>query len=304
MPYILRFAILSILGLMQGCATNLTPPPTPPSGAMNQHRIEHVIIIAIDGLKRDTLMAYLQKAVGRRKGGLHDLFGVTADHASIELTKGIAVQQAVTVFPSFTYPSWTSMFTGVYPGAHGITGNNVFFRDREVARYYTEYHVDAIRAQLDKNFLSKDINSHIKTLYEFVQAAGGKSIVVHNMVSRGSNLVKPDFDTLWSYQRNHSQAVDENTLWAAVDTLNTYKKSAEKSAATLPTVFTIYFSGLDHIEHLSVDGSDAEDARLDYIDHLDDLISKFFVGHPAIARNHFVAPESESVHTDTIAWSG
>lgn len=305
MPYILWFAILSLLGLMAGCAANPPAPPIPPSGAINQQRIDHVIIIAIDGLKQDTLMAYLQKASKKRKGGLHDLFGVKAVDAGIELTKGIAVQQAVTVFPSFTYPSWTSMFTGVYPGAHGITGNNVFFRDRGVARYYTEYHLDAIRAQLDKNFLSKDINAHTKTLHEFVEAAGGESIVVHNMVSRGSNLVKPDFDTLWSYQRNHSQAVDENTLWAAVHTLNNYQKRDEKPAAMLPAVFTIYFSGLDHVEHLSTEGrAGVKDTRLAYLDHLDDLIAKFFAGHPAISRNHFPAPESNSVRTDPIAWPG
>jgi hypothetical protein len=305
MPYILWLAIVSLLGLMPGCATAPKAAHAPPSGAMNQHRIDHVIIIAIDGLKQDTLMSYLQKGGERRKGGLHDLFGVTTDDAGIILTKGIAVQEAVTVFPSFTYPSWTSMFTGVYPGAHGITGNNVFFRDREVARYYTEYHLDAIRAQLDKNFLSNDINPHIKTLYEFVEAAGGQSIVVHNMVSRGSIVIKPDFDTLWSYQRNHSRAVDENSLWEAIHALNVYQKSDEKPAAILPSVFTIYFSGLDHVEHLSAERkAGIEDARLAYVDHLDDLISKFFAGHPAITRNHFPTPASESVRTDPIAWPG
>ncbi len=107
------------------------------------------------------------------------------------MTKGVAVQQAATVFPSYTYPSWTSMFTGLYPGAHGITGNTLFFRDRDIARYYTEYHLDAVRAQLDKNFLSNDINPHIKTLHEYIQAAGGQSIVVHNMVTRGGLALKP-----------------------------------------------------------------------------------------------------------------
>ena len=107
------------------------------------------------------------------------------------------------------------MFTGVYPGAHGITGNNVFYPDREIARYYTEYHLDAVRAQLDKNFFSNDINPRNQTLYEYVQRAGGQSMVVHNMVTRGSLALKPDFDTLWSYQRNHSLAVDENSLWEA-----------------------------------------------------------------------------------------
>ena len=194
---------------------------------------------------------------------------------------------------------------GSVPGAHGITGNNLFFRDREIARYYTEYHLDAIRAQLEKNFFSNDINPHIKTLHEYVERAGGQSVVVHNMVTRGSRALKPDFDTLWSYQRNESHAVDENSLWEAVHTLDTLQKSAGPAASQLPSVFTIYFSGLDHMEHLSGDAaSEVEEARLVYVDHLDKLLAKFFAGHPAITRNHFELSTSEPVRTDPIEWPG
>lgn len=294
---------MSLLGLVHGCAPAPQIAPTPPSGEINPHRIDHVIVIAIDGLKRDTLLSYLRKSDVKRRGGLHELLGVTNEVAGIALTRAVAVQEAVTVFPSFTYPSWTSMFTGVYPGAHGITGNNLFFRDREVARYYTEYHLDAVRVQLDKNFLSNDINSHIKTLYEYVQAAGGEGVVVHNMVTRGSLARKPDFDTLWSYQRNRSQAVDENALWEAVHTLDTYKKKEGERGLVLPSVFTLYFSGLDHIEHLAQERG-GDDARLAYMDSLDNLIAKFFAGHPSITRNHFPTPASESVRVDPIAWPG
>lgn len=297
--------IFSLFWLTSGCATVQKAGPPLPSGTINLHRIDHVIIIAIDGLKQDTLLAYLQRTGERRKGGLHDLLGVQNNDAGIVLTKGIAVQQAVTVFPSFTYPSWTSMFTGLYPGAHGIAGNNLFFRDREIARYYTEYHLDAIRAQLDKNFFSNDINPNIKTLHEYVTAAGGESMVVHNMVTRGGIARKPDFDTLWSYQRNHSHAVDENSLWEAVHSLNAFTESSEKPAAILPSVFTLYFSGLDHVEHLSQPGaSGVEESRIAYVDHLDELIAKFLAGDAAITRNHFPSPTSQSIRTDPIAWRG
>jgi type I phosphodiesterase/nucleotide pyrophosphatase len=309
MSFILYGALVSLLGLLYGCATAQAPKTASlqPSGALNSNRIDHVIIIAIDGLKQETLLSYLQTIGGKRKGGLHDLLGVNSDGPGIILTKSVAVRQATTVFPSFTYPSWTSMFTGVYPGAHGITGNNLFFRDREIARYYTEYHLDALRAQLDKNFFSDDINLHIKTLHEYVKEAGGESIVVHNMVTRGSLAVKPDFDTLWSYQRNHSEAVDENSLWEAVHVLDTFNKSPEKPVSGLPSVFTLYFAGLDHVEHVAMEGvggKGAEDARLAYLDHLDSLIAKFFTGDPAITRNHFENPTSEPVRVDPIAWPG
>ncbi len=307
MPYIFWLVIVSLFGLMHGCATGPKPTQPLPSGSVNEHRIDHVIILAIDGLKRDTLQAYLDRPAGKRRGGLHDLFGVQQDGSGIVLTKGVAVQTAVTVFPSFTYPSWTSMFTGLYPGAHGITGNNLFFRDREIARYYTEYHLDAVRAQLEKNFFSDDINPHIKTLHEYVNAAGGQSIVVHNMVARGGLRLKPDFDTLWSYQRNHSEAVDENSLWEAVHALNTFRKNPEEPVPGLPFVFTLYFAGLDHVEHLARERTGdkgVEEARLAYLDHLDGLISKFFVGDPAVTRNHFQNPLGESAPADPIAWPG
>jgi arylsulfatase A-like enzyme len=305
MPLTFWLTTLTLFGLLHGCATVPPAAPAPPSGALKQQRIEHVIIIAVDGLKQDTLLSYLHSTDRRRRGGLHNLFGVQREAPGIVLTKGTAVQQAATVFPSFTYPSWTSMFTGVYPGAHGITGNNVFFRDRAVARYYTEYHVDAVRAQLDKDFLSNDMNPATRTLYEYVQAAGGQSIVVHNMVTRGSIARKPDFDTLWSYQHNHSEAVDENALWEAVHTLGSFQNSPENEGAVLPSVFTLYFSGLDHIEHLARDGDESvEDARLAYVDRLDDLIAKFFSGHPSITRNHYVAPSSNPTQVDPIAWPG
>src|SRR6476659_5685042 len=123
MSSVLWLGIVSLAGLLYGCAA--APAPTVasplPSGALNSNRIDHVIILAIDGLKQETLLSYLRSAGGKRKGGFHDLLGARSDDSGIVLTKGVAVQKGTTVFPSFTYPSWTSMFTGVYPGTHGIT---------------------------------------------------------------------------------------------------------------------------------------------------------------------------------------
>jgi arylsulfatase A-like enzyme len=288
---------MAVSGLLQGCETISKARLTPPSGSLSAQRIDHVIIVAIDGLKQETLRAYLQSPRGERKGGLHDLLGVRQEPDGVVLTKGTAVRQAVTVFPSFTYPSWTSVYTGVYPGAHGITGNNLFFRDRQVARYYTEYHLDAIRAQLEEDFFSDDINPHIPTLHEYVRDAGGRSIVVHNMLTRGSDAIKPDFDTLWNYQTNQSLAVDENALWEAVHELG----SGSQQPA-LPSVFTLYFSGLDHMEHIAQDKP--EEVRLAYLDQIDSLLARFFAGHPAITRNHFEKPTAKPVQTDAIAWPG
>ena len=293
---------LMMLGLGQGCASIPPSHRTTPSASFGSQRVEHVVIVAIDGLKQGTLETYLRRSPPERKGGLHDLLGVRRVSNGITLTKATAVQQAVTVFPSFTYPSWTSMFTGVHPGAHGITGNNLFFRDRQIARYYTEYHLDAARAQLEKDFFSQDMNPRIPTLYEYVRDAGGQSVVIHNMLTRGSEAVKPDFDTLWNYQTNHSLAVDENTVWAAVRALTAGDRRKKGQHITLPCVFTLYFSGLDHMEHIAQD--DPEEARLAYLEQIDRLLGQFFDGHDAITKNHFEKPTAKPARTEASAWPG
>ena len=273
-------------------------------GTLNGHPIEHVVIFAIDGLEQETLVKYLVQNPPRRPGGLHDLLGVRVDATGLLLTKGIAVQRPSTVFPSYTFPAWTSMFTGVFPGAHGIAGNTLFFRDREVARYYTEFHLDAIKVQLQKDFLSDDINSHVNTIYEYIGQSGGQSMVVHHMLARGSSqAISPNFDTLLSYKQNRSNAVDENTLWDAVKALQRFNGSAKAGAELqLPTLMTIYFAGLDHAEHISPENP--EKARLEYLKHLDDLIAKFIAGDRAIVRNHHATPVSDVTPIDPIQWRG
>ena len=274
-------------------------------GSLSGHPIEHVVILAIDGLEHGTLVKYLTQNPQRKPGGLHDLLGVRVDPSGLQLTKGIAVQQPTTVFPSYTYAAWTSMFTGVFPGAHGIAGNNLFFREREVARYFTEYHIDAVKVQLSDDFLSDDINSRVKTIYEYVGQSGGQSIVVHHMLTRGSGqgAIRSDFDTLLSYQQNRSAAVDENALWAAVKSLQDFNSAAKEGAELkLPSLMTLYFAGLDHAEHLSPENP--EQARLEYLMHLDDLIAKFIAGDPAIVRNHHVTSVSDVTPVDPIRWRG
>ena len=273
-------------------------------GSLSGHPVDHVVIFAIDGLEQETLTKYLIQHPPRKPGGLHDLLGVRVDASGLVLTKGIAVQQPTTVFPSYTYPAWTSMLTGVFPGAHGIAGNSLFFREREVARYYTEYHLDAVKVQLAKDFLSDDMNEHVNTLYEYIGQRGGQSLVVHHMLTRGSGrAISPDFDTLLSYTQNRSQAVDENALWAAVKSLQDFNGAAKEGAELrLPTLMTIYFAGLDHAEHLSP--GNPEQARLDYLEHLDDLIAKFIAGDRAVVRQHHATPGSDVTPVDSIQWRG
>jgi len=51
--------------------------------------------------------------------------------------------------------------------------------------------------------------------------------------------LKPDFDTLWSYQRNHSEAVDENSRADAENSAGFQNPvSRDYAAATVDSLFT------------------------------------------------------------------
>jgi predicted AlkP superfamily pyrophosphatase or phosphodiesterase len=299
--------VLILIGL-NGCS--VLPPvhysaDTVLHGSLSGQPIDHVVIFAIDGLEHETLLKYLKVNPPRRPGGLHDLLGVQVDAGGLVLTKGIAVQHPTTVFPAYTYPAWTSLFTGVFPGTHGITGNSLFFREREVARYYTEFHLDAFKVQLQKDFLSDDMNDQVKTIYEHIGQRGGQSLVVHHMLTRGSGrgAMRADYDTLLSYNQNRSRAVDDNSLWTAVKSLQDFNAPVKEGAGLqLPSLTTIYFAGLDHAEHLSPENP--EQARLEYLTHLDDLIAKFISGDRAITRHHHATPVSEVTQVDPIQWRG
>jgi predicted AlkP superfamily pyrophosphatase or phosphodiesterase len=46
----------------------------------------------------------------------------------LEFEHGLLVQDAITTFPSYTFPAQASLVTGVEPGVHGIVGNALFDR--------------------------------------------------------------------------------------------------------------------------------------------------------------------------------
>jgi predicted AlkP superfamily pyrophosphatase or phosphodiesterase len=72
-----------------------------------------VIVISIDGLKGTTLSTWLERH--RNTPNLNEF-----------LRGGALAEGIVGVFPTVTYPSHTTLVTGVSPDVHGIYGNTLF----------------------------------------------------------------------------------------------------------------------------------------------------------------------------------
>ncbi len=128
--------------------------------------IEHVIIISVDGMMPET---YLRP----------DAHGLKVPTLR-ELARAGAYSEGVLgVFPTVTYPSHTSIVTGVNPGTHGIMANGPFAPLGNLpgaVRWYTE-----------------DIR--VPTLWQAARAKGLKTALVYWPVTVGAraNALVPEF---------------------------------------------------------------------------------------------------------------
>ncbi|WP_022825639.1 alkaline phosphatase family protein [Hymenobacter norwichensis] len=211
---------------------------------------KHVVLISIDGFRPD----FYREA----KWPTPNLQRMAAQGTSADGVRG--------VFPSVTYPSHTTLITGVAPAQHGIYYNSPFEPDGATGRWYWE-----------ENLIKTE------TLWDAVHKAGLKSASVMWPVSVGAPI---DYNVpeYWSLDKNVDRFTpvrqqtmpkglleeielnatgkltardmssdyvsgDENGSRMAAYILTTYK----------PALLTLHVFGVDHAEHQ--DGRDGEHVR-------------------------------------------
>ena len=121
--------------------------------------IHHVVLVTFDGLVPD---AYVHP----------DAHGLRIPTLRSLVARGASSDGALSVFPSVTYPSHTSMATGVSPGTHGIVSNLAFDpleEDMGGWRWYAE-----------------DIK--VDPIWRIVERAGYQAALVHWPVSTGARV--------------------------------------------------------------------------------------------------------------------
>ena len=133
------------------------------TGAVAQ-KVKYVILVSIDGFRSD-----FYKDPSWATPNLQ------------QMTKqGVYAQGVNGVFPTVTYPSHTTLITGVTPSKHGILYNTIFEPGGEGGQWYTE---------------TKQIQS--ETLWEAVKKAGLRSASVSWPVSVGAP-VDYNIPEIWS----------------------------------------------------------------------------------------------------------
>ncbi len=108
-------AILMVATVMAGLAAHAAPAPGAP-----------VLMISIDGLKPE----YITQA---------DAHGMKLPFLRTLLEKGTYADGVIGIWPTVTYPSHTTLITGVSPAEHGIYNNQVFDPEQQFSGSWNWY---------------------------------------------------------------------------------------------------------------------------------------------------------------------
>ena len=209
-----------------------------------------VLLISLDGLRPGDISD--AKARGMN---LPVLSGLRAEGAS--------AQGVVGVLPTLTYPSHTTLVTGVSPGRHGVVNNLTFDPEQKNQGGWYWYTSDV----------------KVPTLWQAAHAAGLSTANVHWPVTVGATGIDENLPQIW-----RAGTEDDRKLLTALATPGlvarlerrvgarypqgideTVEGDAQRVAvaeallADKPQFMTVYLAGIDHTEHH--DGPDSAAAQ-------------------------------------------
>ena len=250
-------------------------------------RAAPVLLISIDGLRPGDV----QDAEAR---------GLKVPNLRRFLAEGTYATGVVGVLPTVTYPSHTTLITGVSPARHGIV-NNTTFDPMQINQGGWFWY-----AQDDK----------ARTLWDAAHDAGLTTGNVHWPVSVAAKNVTWNLAQIWRTghpdDRNLVDAVSTPGLIRELEQaagtayadgkaedlpadINRARFGVQMIAQHKPGFMTMYLSALDHTQHETGPGSAQSHAALETIDGLvGDLVAAEMKAHPdaviALVSDHGFAP--------------
>jgi predicted AlkP superfamily pyrophosphatase or phosphodiesterase len=201
-----------------------------------------VVVISIDGMRPD----YVTQA------GRH---GLKLPNLTRFMTQGAYADGVVGVAPTVTYPSHTTLMTGVWPAEHGIVTNQTFDPLRKNMSgwhwYASQIRVPTLWEAASKAGIvvasvnwpvSVDAKGVTYLIPEYWRARTLDDRMLVEALSRPAGWLAEMEEKLGPYD-DHDEGV-------ASDVLRT-KYSIEILRAQKPGFMTIHLAGLDHAEHLT-----------------------------------------------------
>ena len=229
-----------------------------PAAALVAQSPRPVVMISIDGLSPDAVTQ-------AEAHGLH------VPNLRSFLTEGTYAEGVVGVVPTLTYPSHTTLVTGVAPAVHGILSNTTFdplFQNAVGWYWYAEDQkaVTLWQAAHAKGIVTASVNWPVTVdakgldynLPEYWRASTGDDLLLLRSLARPLGLQQEleAVDGPW---------IDGNTTIIEADDVRT------RFAITLlqkhrPGFMTLHLSALDETEHLTAPFSIESNKTLETID--------------------------------------
>lgn len=258
----LRAALLFLfLGTLPGCALfaktplgkvvelaeedeekQLREPMRPARGA------PRVLVFALDGVGPDEFRAALAA------GGLpHVASVVGAERGEGAYAHGYRVPGVLSVFPTMTYPAWSSAFTGEPPARTGVPGNEWF--DREERRFFAPVPSTVPQRRHTLEVYTEGLLGKVISTPTLFERADVRALVALQMVHRGADmLIVPDPTDVGDMV----EAVAEGATGEWSPAQRAYGKMDRSGAEDFteevrkhgaPDLGVVYFPGIDLFTH-------------------------------------------------------
>jgi len=216
-----------------------------------------VLMISIDGMRPDTVT----KA---------DAHGLHVPNLRRFLTEGTYAEGVIGVVPTLTYPSHTTMVTGVWPSVHGVTSNTTFdplFRNQVGWYWYADMeHAQTLwEAAHKQGIVTANLNWPVTVdapgidfnMPEYWRASTPDDLYLLRALARPLGL-QQQLEAQGTY-------VDGNTTTVEADQVRT-KYALAMLRRFHPGFFTIHLSSLDETEHETAPFSAASNSNIEAID--------------------------------------
>ena len=135
--------------------------------ALKAQEVEHVILISVDGFRPEF---YKEE-------------GWPAAHMKILAAKGVYADEVRTIFPSVTYPSHTTLSTGVFPADHGIFYNTEVMDNGKPGKWF--YDFSQVKA---------------RTLWQAAKEKGWSTASVSWPVTVNNPYIDYNIPEIWSFE--------------------------------------------------------------------------------------------------------
>jgi hypothetical protein len=274
-----------------------------------------ILVLAFDGVGRDILYESL------RKGEMPALANLIGGGESGQFPHAYLDGTLTSTLPSTTMAAWVTMFTGVGPAHHGVTGNEFFIReerrfaapapstfsDKEpVLAIYTDQYLNklCLVPGVYERMRQEDPNVLIWVAMQHYYAGADRLLVTKpTVVAQAFEAFVEETLTKVASQK------DSRAVYEMLDTqvINTVIGALDE--VPVPDVLTVYLSGTDLYAHIAQEGPDA--ARRAYLREVIDpqlgRLAEKLRARGALARRYVVVTSdhghTEVVHDDAHALS-